>query len=80
MDTVNTNPTVSTSNYSYAQNCPQRLPCGLCRLTNSYCLLCGVTLPNPPYTWGVITGVEDKATQITSDSYTGGETEAKFNG
>lgn len=81
MDTVNTNSTTSTGNYSYTQNCPQRLPCGLCRLTNSYCPLCGVTLPNPPYTWGVnLTGVGEKTAQIALDSCTSGETEAKCNG
>ena len=75
MDTVNTTPTSGTSNYFYAQNCPQRLPCGLCRLTNSFCPMGGITITNEPFTWG-INPVNTGGYKTTCNTNTDSQTEA----
>ena len=35
-------------NQTYEQYCANRLPCGICRLTNSQCPKCGVTINTTP--------------------------------
>ena len=35
-------------NQMYEQYCANRLPCGICRLTNSQCPKCGVTINTTP--------------------------------
>ena len=54
-------------NQTYEQYCGNRLPCGICRLTNSQCpKVCGTTV-----NWGEVTCTSPKTTPFT---YTTGTT------
>lgn len=56
----------------YEQYCANRLPCGICRLTNMACPKCGVTITTttPTFDFSKVTCTSAPATNPDKDSIT----------
>ena len=58
-------------NQMYEQYCVDRLPCGICRLMNTACPKCGVTInTTPTFDFSKVTCTSAPATNPDKDSIT----------
>ena len=55
----------------YEQYCANRLPCGICRLTNMACPKCGITITTTPtFDFSKVTCTGEPAKNMDKDSVT----------
>lgn len=64
--------TVPASNAYYSNYCAFRLPCGLCKETNSYCPTAGYSGPAVTWASGVGTGTPVTTKEVTISGSTSG--------
>ena len=62
-------------NQMYEQYCANRLPCGICKLTNSQCPKAGITI-----NWAEVTCTSTKTTPFTNTTGTTADNKSTYTG